>query len=134
MAGAVEDIKWDAVKSFLSRVIERPDEYPDSLAVFVLTDHELHRVFTRERLRILRTLRDGAFESVTELSEKLGRDKAAVDRDLKLLEEYGLVRMEKQGRRVRPTIGKEGVYLPLAEPKPIDSVLAGDRRGEYVGK
>ncbi len=134
MVRAAKDRKWGAIKSFLSDVLGRPDEYPDDLAVFVLTDHELHQVFTKERLRILRTLREGAFESVTELSGELSRDKAAVDRDLKLLEKYGLVRMVRQGRRVRPELGKEGVYLPLVEPKPIDGVLAGDRRGEYVGK
>lgn len=116
------DKKWDAIEGFLSEVIREPDKYPDRLAVFVLTDEELHQLFTRERLRLLRALKEKEYESVTVLSEHLGRDKAAVTRDLKLLERHGLVRLEKEGRRVRPRLDKEGVYLPLAEPKPIRQV------------
>ncbi len=131
MAKAAADTKWDTVRSFLCSVIREPDKYPDDLAVFVLTDEELHQVFTRERLRILSTLRERGFESVTELSEALGRDKAAVDRDLKLLEGYGLVKMLKEGRRMRPLLGKEGVYLPLVEPKPVEKLLVRERKGKY---
>ncbi len=111
--------KWDAIEGFLSEAIREPDKYPDKLAVFVLTDEELHQIFTRERLRLLRALKEKEYESVTELSTRLGRDKAAVTRDLKLMWEYGLVRLEKEGRRVKPRLDKEGVYLSLAEPKPI---------------
>ena len=113
------DKKWDAIESFLSEVVREPDKYPDRLAVFVLTDEELHQLFTRERLRLLRALKEKEYGSVTELSMYLGRDKAAVTRDLKLLKGHGLVRLEKEGRRVKPRLDKEGVYLSLVEPKPI---------------
>lgn len=114
----ISDKKWDAAKSFIFDAI-RSEKYPDRLAVFLLSEDELHQLFTRERLRIVKALKDKAFSSVTELSEFLGRDKAAVTRDLRLLKEHGLVRFEKMGRRLKPVLDKDGIYLPLAEPRPI---------------
>ena len=58
-----------------------------------------------------RVLKEKEFKSVTDLSARLGRDKVGVTRDLKHPEEFGLVRLEK-----------EGAYLPLAEPKPVPQV------------
>lgn len=115
----MDDKKWDAIEGFLSKAVGEPELYPDRLAVFVLTDKELHQIFTRERLRLLRALKEREYESLKELSGQLERDKAVVTRDLKLLEEYGLVRLEKRGRRVKAKLDKEGVYLPLAEPETI---------------
>jgi len=40
-----------------------------------------------------------------------------VDRDLKILEEYGLVKRVRKGKKVRPVIDKEGIYLLLTKPK-----------------
>ncbi len=115
--------KWDAVEGFLFEVLRKPDKYPDKLAVFVLEDEELYRLFSKERLRLLKVLKEREFASVIELSEYLGRDKAAVDRDLKILEEYGLVKRIREGKRVKPIIDKEGIYLPLSKPKSIEELI-----------
>jgi predicted transcriptional regulator len=115
----IEDEKWKAAISFLKKVGRAPDKFPDKLAVFVLTDEELYQIFTKERFRILKALKEKRFPSITMLSDFLGRDKAAVDRDLKILEEYGLIKRVKKGNRVVPVLDKEGVYLPLG-PTPIE--------------
>jgi predicted transcriptional regulator len=122
MSGIEE--KWEAIESFLFEVLRKPDRYPDRLAVFALEDEELHKIFSRERLRLLKALKEREFGSVVELSEYLGRDKGAVDRDLKILEEYGLVKRVREGKKVRPVIDKEGIYLPLTKPKPVEELVA----------
>jgi predicted transcriptional regulator len=114
--------KWKVMKSFVDDVIEEPEKYPERLAVFVLTDEELCKIFTKERLKILRTIKEKSPSSVKKLADIIKRDIAAVYRDLKLLQEYGLVKMKREGQRVRPVIDKEGIFLPLAEPKPISAL------------
>ena len=111
--------KWRAMKGFLDDVIEKPDDYPDKLIVFALDDDELSRIFTRERLKILRVLSEKPMASIMELSKHLQRDVAAVHRDLILLQKSRLVKLEKKGQRVKPFIDKEGVFLQLTQPKPI---------------
>ena len=120
--GRIEE-KWEAIESFLFEALRKPDRYPDRLAVFALEDEELHRIFSRERLRLLKALKEKEFASVVELSDYLGRDKGAVDRDLKILEEYGLVKRVREGKRVRPVIDKKGIYLPLTKPKPVEELV-----------
>ncbi len=120
--GRIEE-KWEAIESFLFEALRKPDKYPDRLAVFALEDEELHRIFSRERLRLLKALKEKEFASVVELSDYLGRDKGAVDRDLKILEEYGLVKRVREGKRVRPVIDKKGIYLPLTKPKPVEELV-----------
>ncbi len=120
--GRIEE-KWEAIESFLFEALRKPDRYPDRLAVFALEDEELHRIFSRERLRLLKALKEKEFASVVELSDYLGRDKGAVDRDLKILEEYGLVKRVREGKRVRPVIDKKGIYLPLTRPKPVEELV-----------
>ena len=120
--GRIEE-KWEAIESFLFEALRKPDKYPDRLAVFTLEDEELHRIFSRERLRLLKALKEKEFASVVELSDYLGRDKGAVDRDLKILEEYGLVKRVREGKRVRPVIDKKGIYLPLTRPKPVEELV-----------
>ena len=120
--GRIEE-KWEAIESFLFEALRKPDKYPDRLAVFALEDEELHRIFSRERLRLLKALKEKEFASVVELSDYLGRDKGAVDRDLKILEEYGLVKRVREGKRVRPVIDKKGIYLPLTRPKPVEELV-----------
>jgi predicted transcriptional regulator len=123
--------KWRAMKGFLDDVIERPDDYPDKIVVFALTDDELCRIFTKERLRILRLLSEKQITSIKELSEYLKRDIAAVHRDLDILQRSGLVNLEKKGQRVRPSIAREGVYLSLVKPKPLIE-LSQEKKGGKI--
>lgn len=116
------DQKWKSMKAFIDDVIERPEKYPDKLVVFTLSDEELSKVFTRERLKILRTISRVAVPSVKDLANTLHRDMAAVHRDLVLLQKCSLVKLKREGQRVRPIIDKEGIFLPLMEPKPITAL------------
>jgi predicted transcriptional regulator len=111
--------RFNKAFEFLDRVIEEPDRYPDRLVVFFWSDEELSRLFTRKRLKLLKKVKEKTHRSITELAKELGRDISSVRKDLKLLEGYGLVKLERAGNEVRISSDKEGIYVPLVEPKPI---------------
>lgn len=68
-------------------------------------------VLTDRRMELLETVRDEAVESVTDLAERLGRDKAAVSRDLDLLFEQDMIVYERDGSRKIPRLKHETVVV-----------------------
>ena len=56
---------------------------------------DMRAVLTNNRLAVLKAIREKKPRSVYELSKILGRDLKNVNQDLKLLEEIGLVTLEK---------------------------------------
>ena len=81
---------------------------------FIVVDKETaEALLTDRRLELLEYLRDNEVASVTALAEALGRDKAAVSRDLDLLWAESLIDFEHEGRRKIPYVWHETV---LVEP------------------
>lgn len=81
------------------RVADAPEEYPEHFVVVPLDPDILGEVLSRERLRMLRAVReDGPFESVNDLAAHLDRDQSRVSRDLRRLVDAGLVVTERVGR------------------------------------
>lgn len=124
-------VRFNKAFEFLDRVIEDPDRYPDRLVIFFWSDEELSRLFTVERLKLLRKVKKRTYNSITELAEEVGRDISSVRKDLKLLEGYDLVKLERVGNgvRVRISSDKEGIYVPLVEPKPVEEFKAKIKAG-----
>lgn len=92
-------------------------EEPDRLVVFVWSEEELTRLFTPERLRLLRRVCKRPYESLSELAREVGRDVSAVRKDVRRLAGYGLLRLEREGNRVRVLTDAERLYIPLREPQ-----------------
>lgn len=117
-----EEVRARFNKAFelLDRVLEDPDRYPDTLVIFFWSEEELSRLFTKERLKLLKKVKQKVYRSITELAREVGRDISSVRKDLKLLEGYGLVKMEKTGNEVTISSDKEGIYVPLVEPKHVE--------------
>jgi predicted transcriptional regulator len=122
MKEKIEDMKWEAITRFFDRVFDDPDAFPDKAVIFAWTDEELTRLFTKEKLRIMRTIRESKPKTVKELAKILKREVSAVSRDLKILEDMGIVRLERKGRKVKPLIDKKVLILPLIsiEPQTIE--------------
>jgi predicted transcriptional regulator len=74
--------------------VERREEFKDEKIVVDNLDI-LRKVLTPERLRIIQTIRTKKPESIYELAKILGRDRAAVIRDLEYLQLLGLVEFEE---------------------------------------
>ena len=73
---------------------------------------------TRERLRLLRTIKARQPRSLYELANMAGRDLKNVQEDIRILERHGLVRIAKRARGSRkvkvPQVPFEEIALKIA--------------------
>lgn len=74
---------------------------------------EHSKIFTNKISELLDVLAHQKFQSVSELAIKLNRDIANVYRDLRILEELGIVSLIKVGKRVRPILLAKKICIRL---------------------
>ena len=114
----LSDERWNAVKSYLAKVFENPNKYPDEGVLLSLSDEEMTQVFTKKRLELIRLIQKKKPKNATKLSELTDRQLSAVMRDLELLEKFHIVELEKKGKNIVPKVTKELLILPLVNIKP----------------
>ena len=94
------------------RVAADPDAFPDDFIAIPLDPEIISRVFSPERVRLLKELREeGPFASVNELAEALGREQSRVSRDLNELMSAGLVETERKGKSKRVSAPDKPILL-----------------------
>jgi len=102
------DVAFDLIRA----VIENPDDFPDNFVAIPLDPELLQKLFSRERVRLLRTVqRKGPFTSLDALTKELGRNKTRVSRDVSILEAAGLIQVKKKGRTITLSAEKKPVLL-----------------------
>jgi predicted transcriptional regulator len=95
----------EAELDFLGQAIREPTKYPERFVAIPRSSTLLGKIFSAEPNRILDYLeKHGHVQSVQRLANALHRDKAAVSRDVKLLEHVGLV--------IAKRVGKEKILEP----------------------
>lgn len=104
-------------EGILNETIDIPDN-----AIIALP--ESISIFTTKRLELLETIKDKHPRSVQELAAMTRRAKQAVTRDLKILERFDLVRLERKGRIAVPIVEREVVVFTV--PRHAASLM--DRR------
>jgi predicted transcriptional regulator len=83
----------------VAKVFADPDAFPRDFVAFPLRGEMVSRILTAQRRRIIVYLEDhGPVNSIRSLADALGRDPAAVSRDIHLLTDAGLLRVEDVGR------------------------------------
>ncbi|MHB2036939.1 MAG: HVO_A0114 family putative DNA-binding protein [Nitrososphaerales archaeon] len=87
-----EEEKHRLLKSLLKES-GRKDE-----TIFLLTPKEFTQVFTPERLRLVKLVKDRPELTITEISRSLNRRREAVSRDIRFFEGLGLIAFQKRGR------------------------------------
>jgi predicted transcriptional regulator len=60
---------------------------------------DLSSILTRERIKLLRTIKEKKPASITELAKAVGRDRRNVVSDLRYLEGFGLVEVEAKKKK-----------------------------------
>ena len=93
--------------------IRNPDKYGDDSIVLLLDDEEIASLFTKERLRLIRLIRERSFSSISELARKVRRDVSRVKKDLGLLEKHGIVHLTRDKNCVTIHTMTKGIYIPL---------------------
>jgi predicted transcriptional regulator len=79
----------------------------------------LLRVLTPENRQMIAVISQEHPRSVSALAERLGRDQGNVSRALSQLEQYGFVRLMREGREKRPeaTITQFDLHLDLSQER-----------------
>jgi len=76
----------------------------------------MQKMFTPRRLELMELISKKNPSTIKELVKMTGRLKQAVTRDLKYLELWDIVKLKKNGRTVKPIIGRPVVvYLPASK-------------------
>ena len=93
--------------------IKNPDKYGNDSIVLLLDDEDIAALFTKERLRLIRLIRERSFSSISELARKVRRDVSRVKKDLGLLEKHGIVHLTRDKNCVTVHTMTKGIYIPL---------------------
>jgi predicted transcriptional regulator len=97
----------------LEGALKQAELAPHRLALIVLSEEIETRVLTPERLRLLKALRRREGVSITGLAKSVKRSLEAVSRDLRILREYGLIELTRNGHSKYPKLVKDVILIPL---------------------
>ena len=103
-----------------AKKLDRGEKLPAEVRIAFEDPADLLRVLSPERLRVLRTIRTRTKPTVSGLAVILKRDRRAVSRDVKLLEELGLLRTRDEAN---PGHGVRTVVEPLAEKYHLEATV-----------
>jgi len=99
----MSDEKWEGILRFFNRIWSAPemlDKLPENI-VLSLSEEEITKMFTKKRLELIRVIKEKHPASIGALAKLVKRDPTAVERDLKILEGFEIVTLEKEGRTRR---------------------------------
>jgi len=108
--------KAKSIKNLIKKIITEETDIPDDALVF-LDLHTLLQVVTQKRVEIIELIAKHSPHSIQQIVDLTQRKKQAVDRDIKILEKYGVVELIPAGRDKIPKLMKRIVVFNLAEPE-----------------
>lgn len=112
--------KAESIKSLVDDIINERIDLPDK-ALVVDFDATLN-IFTKKRMELLELINSSTPTSVQELANLSKRAKQAVDRDLKMLERFDVIALEKRGKFTVPIVKREMIVLNLKKPQEVTDV------------
>jgi predicted transcriptional regulator len=95
----------------IARGEEKPA--PGDPKVWFTSTESFAKVLSAGNRELLRVIAEQAPASLEELAEITGRAISNLSRTMKTMESYGLVRLEKEGRRLAPKVVHDRVELAL---------------------
>ena len=108
-AKSFEEFKEDSLDKI--EEFEEGGEVPHSVSFEDPT--KLRKVLTEKRIELIQFLISNDVESTSNLAKKLDRGVKEVSEDIRLLEEYGIVKVEKEGRSKRPSVPYEKIDIDI---------------------
>lgn len=92
---------------------------------FHISFNQAKDILTDKRIEILRALTRKYFDSITELTEDLDRDKKNVSEDIKKLYENGIIDIEQKGRKKAPRFRFNKIVL---DPLTFENNINRDKK------
>ncbi|MBI4170308.1 MAG: helix-turn-helix domain-containing protein [Candidatus Aenigmarchaeota archaeon] len=105
-----------AVKLFnllLDASIKNPEMTPDRVLIIELKSDIVEKIFTPARKEILELIKTKEPETVGEIAKLVNRPIESISRDMKILENYGLIELVQIGQTKKPKIEKDMLVITL---------------------
>lgn len=107
----------DKIDSILNKMIDlsldKPELVPKRVLIIRLTRQTLEKIFTSGRMNLIRAIKKEKPESVGELAKLVKRPVESVSRDLRILENFGILSFVRTGKKKTPGIEKDILMIPL---------------------
>lgn len=100
----------------IARGEEQPS--PDDPKVWFISTESFSKVLSAPNREMLRLIAEQEPDSLDALAELTGRAKSNLSRTLKAMVGYGLIRMERSGKKLAPKLVHDRVVLELALANP----------------
>lgn len=108
-ARSFEDFKEESLEKM--EEFEEGEEVPHSVSFEDPT--KLRKILTEKRIELIQFLMENEVESTSDLAKKLDRGVKEVGEDIRLLEEYGIVKVEQEGRSKKPSVPYEKIDIDI---------------------
>lgn len=115
--------KANSIKNLIRNIVREEVDIPNEALVF-LDLHTLLQVVTEKRVEIIEVIAKHSPHSIQQIADMTDRQKQAVDRDIKILEKYGIIELIPAGRDKIPKIMKRIVVFNLAEPEENGTLMS----------
>jgi len=112
----ITDEKWSSIRDYIRETIKHPENTPDDVLLLSLSNKEIVQLFTKKRIELIEAVKNKGPMTMSKLAKSLKRELSAVERDMKIIESFGIVTLEKRGREVTCIVEKEVLVLPLTRP------------------
>ena len=86
---------------------------PPRLIIIDVKNKNPWELFTTRRMQLLGLLKGVKDMTVQDIANATGRKKEAVSRDLHLLEQYGVIIMNRNGKRVYASANADAIMIPI---------------------
>jgi len=110
-------MKSKTYTEFINEMVDNPellDKLPDRAVIYDHTNINIWReVSTPKRMELFKIIEEKNPRSISELARLTGRKKENVHRDLKLLQDHGLVKIKKHKHTAEPKIVKRAAIINL---------------------
>lgn len=93
--------------------LEKGEEV-DNMHVLNLTDEQLQRLASTKNIELIRAITEHEPSSINELADAVNRDYKEVHRNVKELEEIGVIEFEQEGRSKRPVFGYDEIDIQIS--------------------
>ncbi len=109
-----EDIEeWQKLCHAYSAYLEEGELFLRIFDEIKIPDQVISSLFTKERIKILKTLNTQKIESISHLSRVCNRDIKNVYQDLILLEKFNLIHLEKSRKNRIPRLKAERILFEI---------------------
>lgn len=97
----------------LESIIENSEITPDRIVILNLSKKKMSEIITPARIELIKIIKEKSPESVNELVKLTNRPLESISRDLRVLNNYGILEFVRIGKTKKPIIEKDMILIPL---------------------